>query len=143
MVTLLTFEISIHYQVLFLYFLNIVFSLPRPSVPILPIRLSLREYVLTVHQRTKMKYTESKYERNSVEPSTTRNTKFWMEYSMVALGYFLPPAIFLDLEVLGHFGLYQVFMCQTVLIFPNIYIAIFFFLLSFYQGFLSRTQFTG
>ena len=142
MVTLLTFEISIHYQVLFLCFLNIVFSLPRPSVPILPIRLSLREYVLTVHQRTKMKYTESKYERNSVEPSTTRNTKFWMEYSMVALGYFLPPAIFLDLEVLGHFGLYQVLCVKRFFYFP-IYILLFSFYLSTRAFFHGHWQLTG
>ena len=33
---------------------------------------------------------------------------------------FLPPEIFSDLEELGPYELYQVFMCQTVLIFPNI-----------------------
>ena len=31
----------------------------------------------------------------------------------------LPLGTFLDLEVLGHFELYQAFICQSVLIFPN------------------------
>ena len=38
-----------------------------------------------------------------------------------ALRHFFPLG-FLDLEVLGHLELYYVSMCQTVLIFPNIYI---------------------
>ena len=59
------------------YFLYISFSLPRPSFPILFIRLSLRKYVLTVYQRTKMKYSNPKqYKRNSVETSSKRNMKF-------------------------------------------------------------------
>ena len=35
---------------------------------------------------------------------------------------FLTPGIFLYLSVLGDFELYQVFMCQAILIFLNIYI---------------------
>ena len=35
---------------------------------------------------------------------------------------FLPTWIFFNLEVLGHFELHQVFMRQTLLIFPSIYI---------------------
>ena len=40
---------------------------------------------------------------------------------MAVLGNFLSPGIFLDLEVLGYFELYQDFICQTALMFPNIY----------------------
>ena len=53
--------------------------------------------------------------------------KIYKKYLIIIvynMGYYnvFPSEIFLDLELLQHFKLFQAFVCQTGLIFPNIYI---------------------